>query len=490
MIELRSYQQQTIRALRNSMTVGNRRMVLCAPTGAGKTVMFSHMVSEHIKRGGRALVVTDRLELMRQAGGAFERIGLTPELIKAGSNPDLTLPCHVAMVETLSRRAERYATFLASRTMVIFDEAHKCPFDKLFPYLSAKCFVIGATATPYRSGNQSALDDFYTDIVQCVDTPHLVNQGFLADADTYGVEMDLSGIKKVAGDYDTAQLAQRYEERKVYDGVIQNYNRICPNTKALAFCSNIDSAVSLTKQLVSAGLPARCLDSTMSDEDRREKLAWLSETPNAILVSVGILTTGFDEPSVQTIILYRATTSLPLFLQMVGRGSRVTQNKRRFTILDFGNNIKTHNFWEAERVWSLEKKQKKLDVAPVKSCPKCDAMLPVAAPACKYCGYEFKRKSEEKEAGEFAHLVKLPKPKILQAAGSMTLAEKARLCKTKGIDGKPVIKWAWVMHNLTDVSEAREFIKLMGFKKGWEYHNKERYNVFQDDRENRIEVTI
>lgn len=442
--------------------------------------MFTHMVSEHLKRGGRALVVTDRIELMKQAGGAFERVGLNPELIKAGSNPDLTLPCHVAMVETLSRRAERYATFLASRTMVIFDEAHKCPFDKLFPFLSQSCFVIGATATPYRSGNQPALDEFYTGIVQAVDTPHLVEQGFLADADTYGVDIDLKGVKKVAGEYDPAQLAQRYEERKVYDGVIQNYNRICPNTKALAFCSNIDSAVSLTTQLHRAGLPARCLDSTMSDEDRRSKLAWLRETPNAILVSVGILTTGFDEPSVETIILYRATTSLPLFLQMVGRGSRVTNTKKRFTILDFGNNIKTHNFWEAERVWGLEKKpKKKLDVAPVETCPRCQALVSVGATVCKYCNHAFKRKVEEKDKGEFANLVLLPKPTLLRTVNGMTLAEKARLCKTKGIDGKPLIKWAWVLHNMTNIGDAREFIKLMGFKHGWEFHNKTRYKVFQ-----------
>lgn len=462
------------------MKSGHRKVVLCAPTGGGKTVMFTHMVSEHVKRGGRALVVTDRIELMKQAGGSFSRAGVNPELIKAGSNPDLTLPCHVAMVETLTRRAERYATFLASRTMVIFDEAHKCAFDKLFPFISPTCYVIGATATPYRSGNQPALDGFYTDIVQDVDTPQLVEQGYLSEADTYGIEIDLSGVKKVAGEYDPAQLAQRYEERKVYAGVIENYNRICPNTKALAFCPNIDSAVSLTTQLVNAGLNARCLDSTMSDLDRRSKLQWLRYTPNAILVSVGILTTGFDEPTIQTIILYRATTSLPLFLQMVGRGSRVTPTKQRFTILDFGNNIKAHNFWEAERVWSLEKKPKrKKDVAPVKECPKCHAMLPAPAMKCKYCNHVFKRTEEEKQAAEFAHLQLLEKPKLLRTVNGMTLAEKARLCKTKGADGKALVKWAWVMHNIKDVTEAREFVRLMGFKKGWEYHNKERFKVFK-----------
>jgi superfamily II DNA or RNA helicase len=483
MVELRPYQTESIRALRSSMIAGNRKVVLCAPTGAGKTVLFTSMVAEHVRRGGRALVVTDRVELMKQADGAFSRIGLNPELIKAGSKPDLTLPCHVAMVETLSRRAEAYANFLASRTMVIFDEAHKAPFDKLFPYINPKAFVIGATATPHRQGAQAAMDEFYTDIVQTVDTPELIDLGFLAEADTYGIEIDLKGIKKVAGEYDPAALAQRYEERKVYDGVIENYKRICPNTKALAFCSNIDSAVSLTTQLRNAGLNARHLDSTMSDELRRETLQWFKVTPDAMLVSVGILTTGFDEPSIETIILYRATTSLPLFLQMVGRGSRTTESKKRFTILDFGNNVRTHNFWEAERVWSLAKKpKKKLDAAPVKECPKCHALLPVPTPVCKYCSHEFKRKQEEKSQGEFAKLILLPKPQRLKQANGMTLEQKARMCKTKGIDGKPLIKWAWVLHNLTDIEDARYFIRLMGFKKGWEFHNRERYKVFQDAR--------
>jgi len=446
----------------------------------GKTVLFTHMVNEHIKRGGRALVVTDRIELMKQAGGAFERVGLVPEFIKANSKPDLTLHCHVAMVETLSRRAEKYATFLASRTMIIFDESHKTAFDKLFEYIAPNTYVIGATATPHRSGNQSSMDEFYTDIVQPIDTPDLVELGFLADANSYGIEIDLKGIKKVAGEYDPSQLAQRYEERKVYNGVIENYKRICPDTKALAFCSNIDSAVSLTFQMQSSGLNARNLDSTMSDIERTETLAWFKQIPNAILVSVGILTTGFDEPTIETIILYRATTSLPLFLQMVGRGSRTTETKKSFTILDFGNNIKTHNFWEAERVWGLAKKaKKKQDVAPVKECKKCHALIAVSALKCKYCGHEPIKKEKEKDTGEFAHLVHLPKPKLFKTVNGMTLAQKARLCQTKDAIGKPIIKWAWVLHNMTDISAAREFIKLMGFKKGWEFHNKERYKVFQ-----------
>jgi superfamily II DNA or RNA helicase len=456
------------------MAQNNRKVCLCAPTGAGKTAMFTYMVSEHIKRGGRALIVTDRVELMKQANGSFARVGLSPELISAGSKPDLTLPCHVAMVETLSRRADAYANFIASRTLIVFDEAHRTAFDKLFPYITDSTFVIGATATPFRDGNQSSMDTFYQDIVQPIDTPDLIEMGFLSEADTYGIDIDLKGIKKTGGDYDPKEMAKRYEERKVYDGVIENYNRICPNTKALAFCSNIESCNSLTSKLVGSGLPARSLDSTMSATDRSEILQWFNLTPNGILVSVGILTTGFDQPDIQTIILYRATTSLPLFLQMVGRGSRTTDIKRRFTILDFGNNIKTHDFWEAERTWTLEKKKKKKkDVAPVKSCPKCNALIAATSTKCKYCGHVYWKTQKEIEQEEIAKLVLLPKPQRLKIASMATLNEKSVMAKAG------LIKPSWVFHNLNTREEALHFAALMGYKKGWEYYNKDRYKALQ-----------
>jgi superfamily II DNA or RNA helicase len=472
--ELRPYQAEAIQSLKLTIAKGNRRVCLCAPTGSGKTAKFTFMVSEHIKRGGRALIITDRIELMKQANGSFARVGLSPELISAGSKPDLTLSCHVGMVETLSRRADAYANFLASRTLIVFDEAHRTAFDKLFPYISDSTFVIGATATPFRDGDQSSMDAFYQDIVQPIDTPDLIEMGYLSEADTYGIDIDLKGIKKTGGDYDPKEMSKRYEERKVYDGVIENYKRICPNTKALAFCSNIESCNNLTEKLVGAGLPARSLDSTMSATDRSEILSWFNSTPNGMLVSVGILTTGFDQPDIQTIILYRATTSLPLFLQMVGRGSRTTETKRRFTILDFGNNIKTHDFWEAERTWSLAKKlKKKKDVPPIRSCPKCNALIPPTSAKCKYCGHVFAKTPKEVEQEEMAKLVLLPKPERLKIAGRSTLQEKARMAKTG------VIKAAWVLHNLTSKEDALYFARLMGYKKGWEYYNRERYKVLQ-----------
>lgn len=482
MLTLRPYQETCIVRIRECFAVGRKRVVLCAPTGAGKTAMFSYMVSRYLAKGGTALVVTDRVELMKQAGGAFERLGLKPVNITAGSRPDLTHPLHVAMIETLSRRAEEYANFIASKQLIIFDEAHKASFDKLFPFIGNDAYVIGATATPERKGGQQSLETFYRDIVQPIDTPDLIEMGFLSDAMTYGIPIDLKGIKKIGGDYDANEMARRFEERRVYEGVIENYKRICPNTKTLAFSANIAQSKSLCDRLRAAGLNARHLDSEMPESERENLLDWLRSTDNAILCNVGILTTGFDCPDIKTIILYRATTSLPLFLQMVGRGSRVTENKKKFTILDFGNNVKAHQMWEAPRVWSLAKKPKreKKDAPTVKDCPSCGGIVASSAKTCKMCGWEFKPKRDTNSVNHAVTLALLPKAPRLKELGKLSLEEKAHLCR---IDKKGGRKMAgFILHNMTqnERKDAEKFIALLGKSFKWfsSPDARERYAVF------------
>lgn len=477
MLTLRPYQSEAINAIRNSFRNGNRRVVLCAPTGSGKSSMFSYMAKEHVERGGRALILTDRIELLKQAGGTFQRLGINPDEIKANHRPDLLNPLHCAMVETLFRRSERYASFLRSRTLVIVDEAHKTAFGKVLELLPESCYVIGATATPFRSGNQPAMDSFYQDIVQTVDTPDLIEMGYLSDARSFGVDIDLTGVKKRSGDWDSEELGKRYSERKVYEGVIENYQRLTPNTKAIAFTPNVASSKELADKFNQAGIHAMHLDGSMGSADRSAVLRWFNSTRSGVLCNCAVLTTGFDQPDIETVILYRATTSLPLFLQMVGRGSRVTPTKKQFTILDFGNNIKEHDFWESPRQWSLEKppKRKKKDVAPVRLCESCSALIPATSTKCKFCGSEKKQTKKEKKAKEMAMLVELPKPERLARARIASLDEKVEMCKAKAI------KAAWVLHNMTNKDEAMEFVKRMGYRNGWYHYNKHRFEVFNNE---------
>jgi len=468
MIELRDYQHKIIESIRGSFKDGNKRILMTAPTGAGKTVTFVFMVSEHLKRGGRVLILTHRTELVNQTDRTFSNFGLEPDFITAGSKPDLSKSLHVAMIETIYKRAEDYKTFIESRTMIITDECHLTTFDKLFPYFSESTLVIGATATPLRVGKQDGLDTFYNSMVQEIDTPKLINDGFLCNVHTYGQLMETKGLKKVGEDYDTKKY---YEENKTYKGVVDNYLRLVAGKKTIVFASNIESSKQVCEEFKQHGIEARHIDGTTSENERIDTLNWFKTTPTAVICNCGILTAGYDEPTVEVIILYRATTSLPLYLQMVGRGSRKSIGKEFFYLLDFGNNVARFDFWESPRYWNLSKpiKPEKIQASPIKECTNCSALVSNKALSCEYCGFAFPAK-EKYDKDEVKELMLLPKPDLMRKSD---LIEKVKLVKSGALK-------AWyVLHNMTDASEAYEFCKLMGYKDGFIHENKHRFKVFQ-----------
>lgn len=121
--------------------------------------------------------------------------------------------------------------------------------------------------------------------------------------------------------------------------------------KTLIFNNGINTSVEVYHTFKSAGLPIRHLDNTTSKQDRKDILKWFKHTPDAIVTSVSILTTGFDEPTVETIVLNRATKSLTLYFQMIGRGSRVLKDKSEFTVIDLGNNMARFGNWSSPVDW-------------------------------------------------------------------------------------------------------------------------------------------
>jgi superfamily II DNA or RNA helicase len=475
MISLRDVQIQLIQDLRASFKAGHKRVILCAPTGFGKTITFTYIVSEHLKRGGKALIITDRIELLKQTGGAFESFGLKPEMITAGSVPNLKGSCFVGMVETIARRRESLSIFFASLTLIVFDEAHKQSFNKLFDLIAHETFVIGATATPYRDGSQKSLDAFYTDLVQSVGINDLIRLGYLSKPRYFGVDVDLSGVRKIAGEYDPDGTAKAFEEQRIYEGVSENLARLCPNAKALLFAPNVESSRKITKLLLLEGFNAMHLDATFSESERESVLSDFKRARSVILCNVGILTTGFDAPDVDCIILYRATASLPLYLQMIGRGGRVMEGKEAFTILDFGNNVKRHDFWHSEREWSLAKveKRKSQTVGAVKNCPKCRALVPVSTRNCGYCGFTFKTKKEEQAEALPVELV----PLLETDRAGVRLAELAILDLEKQAQAikAGLVKPYAVFHRLKSYNDARVLVKLIGWKEGWLHVNRKRF---------------
>jgi superfamily II DNA or RNA helicase len=178
--------------------------------------------------------------------------------------------------------------------------------------------------------------------------------------------------------------------------VVREYLKLTPLEKTIVFNCNIAHAEEMTRQFNQVGVPSKCITSNTPTAEREEILKGFSLGLFPVLNNCGVLTTGYDEPSIKVVIINRATMSLPLFLQMIGRGSRTFPDKTQFTVLDFGMNHDRHGLWIADRTWSIEKpKKKKVQPAPVKSCPQCSAMLFASATVCEYCGYQFPKKSSD-----------------------------------------------------------------------------------------------
>lgn len=472
MITLYDYQNKYINSLRSAIKNKHKHLLLVASTGAGKTVMFSYMVSEHLKKGGRALIFTHRSELLNQANDTFKHFGIEADLITATSKPDLSKNCHVCMVETFNSRREQLALFLSTRTLIIIDEAHLQVFTKIFELIPDNAIVIGATATPYRKPKEKQLGEFYTSLIHEVDTPDLIALNKLNRAKTFGVEINLKGLKKSGDDYDTAKL---FHETKLYEGVVENWKKHAWFTKTILFASNIESSKEVCNEFVLNGYKAKHVDGSMSVKERADIFDWFDKTKDGILCNCGIATAGFDQHDIQTVILYRATTSLPLFLQMCGRGSRLSPqtNKTHFNILDFGNNISRHGFWEEPRTWELFYKQKstKEQCAPIKTCEKCEGINYASAKTCQLCGFEFpkteKEQREEIELKELQRIVVSGKKVSQLAVNELIILQKA---------GKMKSAFVWRVLRSMGESFIWYYADCMNYSDGWVYRQIQEIN--------------
>ena len=410
-----------------------------APTGAGKTVVFSAMCKMAIDKGNKVLIITDRKELLNQTDGSLDQFNITSYNIEAGSKyVDMSYSCFVAMSQTLKRRIkEKYwIEFISRIDLIIIDEAHKQEFNYLFSSgLVDNKHIIGATATPRRSGKMRQMGLDYEAITSTITVKELIDKGFLVNSDNYGFgSPDISDVEidRMSGDYKPGQLFEKFNETKRYGGVVKNYLELTPKTKSICFCVNIEHAIKTTMEFRAQGIKAKYIvsnktkpkdgnpdglrayelyKSTFAEMSgkRTEIFNQFQNDEFDILVNADIATTGVDIPSVDTIILNRATTSLTLYLQMIGRGSRIFEGKTHFNILDFGGNIERFGNYDDNRKWYLwHEESKEGGVAPVKECgytPEgisikgriegqkgCRRLIHAGLVFCPFCGFQYPEK--------------------------------------------------------------------------------------------------
>jgi len=324
------------------------------PTGGGKTVIFTQIAKRFIEQyAGRVLILTHRNELCDQTARTLSKVGVASKVIKSSTRiqKQETGDCWIAMVETLNNRMEENKISITGIKLIIVDEAHHNSFRKLLEKFP-DAMVLGVTATPLSSDRSLPLNDYYHSLLVGESIPSLIEKGHLAKPRNVTYSMDLQSLAKGSGgDFTVSSSDALYTTPALLALIVKAYETQSLGRKTLIFNNGIVTSQRVLHEFERHGYPIRHLDNHTPKEERKEILQWFKKTKGAILTSVSILTTGFDEPSVQTVILNRATTSLTLYHQMVGRGARHLRTKKTFTIIDLGNNTERFGDWRDPIDW-------------------------------------------------------------------------------------------------------------------------------------------
>ncbi len=324
------------------------------PTGGGKTVIFSEMVRQYLKHHDKkVLIMTHRIELIKQTSKMLTEFGVINKIVNSTANLDdqADYSCFVAMVETLNNRLNDDMLDISDIGLVIIDEAHYNSFNKLFKFFE-KSFILGVTATPLSSNINTPMKGNYDELIVGESIESLIEHEFLSRAEIYSYNVGLTSLVVGSnGDYTVKSSEDLYTNEDMLSKLIHAYEEVSKGKKTLIFNNGINTSLHVYDTFRAAGYPVAHLDNNNTKKERAEILEWFKNTPDAILSSVSILTTGFDEPTVESIILNRATKSLTLYYQMIGRGSRILKNKSSFNVIDLGNNFHRFGPWGSDLDW-------------------------------------------------------------------------------------------------------------------------------------------
>ena len=341
-LSLRPYQNEAKTAVLKEWDEGNAKTLLVLPTGTGKTIVFSSITEECVRRGERVLILAHRGELLEQAADKLKKsTGLNCAVEKAEQSClGSWYRVVVGSVQTLMRE-RRLSGFSADYfDDIIIDEAHHAVSDSYQTILRhfSRAKVLGVTATPDR-GDMQNLGQVFDSLAYEYTLPKAIKEGYLSPikAVTIPLELDLSGVAMQSGDFkasdiDTAldpYLYQIADEMKHY----------CADRKTVVFLPLVKTSQKFRDILNERGF--RAAEVNGESADRAEILTDFDSGKYNVLCNSMLLTEGWDCPSVDCVIVLRPTKVRGLYCQMVGRGTRLCEGKKDLLLLDF--------LWHTER---------------------------------------------------------------------------------------------------------------------------------------------
>jgi len=403
--ELRDYQKEAVDGLYNYWaSKSGHNPLIVAPTGSGKTAIIAQIVKDAMSFAGtRVMIVTHVKELLEQ--GANGLLKMYPEadfgVYSAGLKQKvLDRPITFAGIQSVWERAY---DIVPAPDLILIDEAHMLPKNTETRYnrfiadlkvCNPAIKVVGLTATPYRldtgylhKGEGAIFDGIAHDIP--IDM--LMEQGYLSPVISKGGlnQIDLTNVKKRGGEFIESDLATAASDPELVRKTVEEIVELSEDRKSwLVFSSGVDHAHMLANEFEYHDIEVAVITGGNSNKVRQKTIADFKSGKIRCLINVNVLTTGFDHPAVDVVALVRATASAGLYVQMVGRGTRIAEGKTDALILDFGSNVQRLGF--IDRVKPKDKSAGAGEgTAPVKQCEACQTMCFAAALQCHVCGHEF-----------------------------------------------------------------------------------------------------
>jgi superfamily II DNA or RNA helicase len=355
----RPYQHEAVAALLAATASGIQRPLLVLPTGTGKTIVFALLVQ---RRRGRSLILAHRDELIQQAVDKLHLVDPTLALgVVQATRDEHTAPTVVASVQTLSRRT-RLTRLVPDFQTIVIDEAHHAPaptYRRILEYCRAwrtdGPLVVGVTATSER-GDHHSLRPVFDRIVYQKTLLEMMQAGYLVDLRALQIllQADFDALRIQQGDFVEAELESLLLAANAPAQVLAAFQTHAAERKALLFTPTVALAYAMAETFCAAGIAAEALDGTTPLATRRAILHRLHTGDTRVVANCAVLTEGFDEPSVDCIIVARPTQSALLYQQMLGRGTRTYPGKTDCLLLDVVGVSTSHTLHTAATLFGCD----------------------------------------------------------------------------------------------------------------------------------------
>lgn len=341
-MELRPYQETARQKVQEEWEEDKKRTLLVLPTGTGKTIVFSKIIEDRVKKGERVLVIAHRGELLEQASDKlYKSTGLKTATEKAEQTSlGSFYRVVVGSVQTLQREKRLNQFPPEYFDTIVIDEAHHAISDGYQRVLQhfESANVLGVTATPDR-GDMRNLGSYFESLAYEYSLPEAIKSGYLSPikALTIPLKLDLSNVKQQAGDFSTKDLGTALDP--YLEQIAEEMKKQCFNRKTVVFLPLVKTSQKFRDILNQHGFKAAEVNGKSAD--REQVLKDYEDGKYNVLCNSMLLTEGWDCPSVDCVIVLRPTKVRALYSQMVGRGTRLAPGKKELLLLDF--------LWHTER---------------------------------------------------------------------------------------------------------------------------------------------